>query len=59
MNFANKDKTPVNKKSLDVSLAISGNVFGDKFDKFTAQNPTQTINSGKQVSHLELRIHII
>ena len=59
MDFTNKDKAQVNKKSLDVFLAISGNVFGDKFDKFTAQNPTQTTYSGKHVIHLELRIHII
>ena len=59
MDFTNKDKAQVNKKSLDVSLAISGNVFGDKFDKFTAQNATQTIYSGKHVIPLELRIHII
>ena len=51
MDFINKDKAQVNKKSLDVFLAIPGNVFGDKFDKFTAQNPTQTFYSGKQVIH--------
>ena len=59
MDFTNKDKAQVNKKSLDVFLAISENVFGDKFNKFTAKNPTQITYSGKQVIHLELRIHII
>ena len=59
MDFANKDKAQLNTKSLDVFLAISGNVFGDNFEKFTGQNPTQTIYSGKQVIHLELSIHII